>query len=131
MIQPRKKSGDGSTSGQPAPGAAAGTQDPLLQPLLQARPNTLQRSNSSAQRSKSTQAKRTAVSPAIDLRRGSTLASAAVLKQVRAWCVCVCVCVCRASVQGMLPGVCWVTHTVRCRRTKQPDAAVLLATLIH
>jgi hypothetical protein len=93
MIQPRKKSLDGGVGGvQPsqggssagpgsaaAPGAAL-TGDPLQQ-LLHARGGSvLQRSNSSGQRSKST-GKRTAVSPALDLRRGATLASAS-LKQV-------------------------------------------------
>jgi hypothetical protein len=59
----------------------------LTQPLLQPRgvvPGGLQRSNSATQRPKST-GKRTAVSPAIDIRRGATLASAA-LTQVGGWC---------------------------------------------
>ena len=85
MIQPRKKSSDGGAAlpnPRPAQSAALSAADPLLQPLLQARPGALQRTNSGTQRPKST-GKRAAVSPAIDLRRGATLASAALTQVCR------------------------------------------------
>lgn len=75
MINPRKKSSDGII---PPNSKIPGLSD-MQQPLLP-RPN-LQRSNSGTQRPRSTGKVRT-ISPAIDIKRAATLASAA-LNQVR------------------------------------------------